>query len=239
MTPAVAQARQGCGAALVVVIGAMLIGPAPAAAQVWAGPRSPHAGSVEVSAGVVFTGAMDLGVRDAEETRNISTGSGPFALFSSASKVAAAPAGVFRVGVYLSPAVAVEGGVQYGRATLSTALFGDAEQAPDLSAEEIITRYLIEGTLVVHLNQLSFAGGKGVPFVAGGGGSLRELHAGNALIETGREYHAGGGVKIWFGARRKAGLRADVGVSARRGGIDFTTTRRMLPAGALSLVYRF
>ncbi len=239
MTPAVAQARQGCGAALLLVLGVMLLGPSQASAQVWAGPRAPHAGSVEVSAGVVFTGAMDLGTRDAEETRNINTGSGPFVLFSSASKLAAAPAAVFRVGVYLSPAVAIEAGVQYGRATLSTALSGDAEQAPDLSAEEIVTRYLIEGTLVLHLNGLSFAGGRGVPFLAGGGGSLRELHEGNALIETGREYHGGGGVKIWLGASRKAGLRADVGVSARSGGIDFMTTRRMLPTGAVSLLFRF
>lgn len=239
MTPAVAQARQRRGAALLLVGGLMLLGPAQASAQVWAGPRSPHAGSVEVSAGVVFTGAMDLGGRDAEETRNINTGSGPFALFSSASKVAATPAAVFRAGVYLSRAVAIEGGVQYGRATLSTTLSGDAEQAPDLSADDMVTRYLIEGTLVLHLQGLSFASGRGVPFLAGGGGSLRELHEGNALVETGREYHAGGGVKIWLGARRKAGLRADVGVSARSGGIDFTTTRRMLPAGAVSLVYRF
>ncbi len=227
-------------AAIPALVAVLVLWPGAAAAQVWAGSPAPHAGSVEVSGGVAFTGGVDLGTRDAEETRNINTGSGPFALFSSSSKIAAAPAGVFRAGVYLSRAVAVEGGLQYGRATLSSSLSGDAEQAPSLAAEETITRYLIEGTLLLHLQPLSFANGRGMPFLSGGGGYLRELHEDNALIETGREYHAGAGVKVWLGSGRpRFGLRADVGVSMRSGGIDFTSARRTLPAAAVSLVYLF
>ncbi len=248
MTPGAWVTRRWCGAAA-AALALVTLPPAAAAAQpVRPSPApqlvkpspAPHAGSVEVSGGVVFTGRMDLGARDAEETRNINTGSGPFALFSSASSVPAAPAAVVRAGVYLSRALAVEGGLQYGRARLVSALSGDAEQAPSLSAEETLTRYLIEGTVVVNLTPLSFGGGRGVPFLSGGGGYLRELHEENALIATGREYHAGAGVKFWMSrSAPHLGLRADVGVSMRSGGIDLTSTRRTLPTAAVSLVYLF
>ena len=59
-------------------------------------------------------------------------------------------------------------------------------------------------------------------------------------METGTEYHAGAGVKIWFGnARRRLGFRADAGLSMRDGGVDPETGFRAVPMGAASLVYLF
>lgn len=225
--------------ALVLLVGTLALRAPGAAAQVWSGPPGPRAGSVEVSAGAAFAGKATLGKRDAEESRNINTGSGPFALFASESTLAAGPAAVLRIGVYLSRSVSVEAGVQYGRPRLSTRLTGDAEQAPTVSADETLTRYLVDGSLLLHLTGLSFAGGRGVPFVSAGGGYLRDLHEQNQLVETGREYRAGGGVKFWMGTGARLGVRVDAGASMTSGGADFRTGRRTAPTAAVTVMYRF
>jgi hypothetical protein len=214
--------------------------PADAGAQVWVGSDRPQRGSVEISGGVVSFGGFDLGTRNAEETRNINTGTGPFALFASDSRVKAAPGAQIRIGVYLSRAISLEAGLQYGRPMISSRLSGDAEGAPDVTADETITRYLVDGSLLLHLTGLSFAGGRGMPFLSGGAGYLRELHDLNEYVETGREYHATAGLKLWFGqGAPRFGLRADVGASIRDGGIDFRSGRRTVPTGGVSLAYLF
>lgn len=200
----------------------------------------PRPGAVEISAGGAFTGRMDLGATDAEQTRNINTGTGRFVLFSTASEVEAAPSAVVRGAVYLTRAVAIEAGFHYSRPRLSVRLSGDAEQAPAVTARETLSRYVVDGSLVLHLTGLSFAGGRGVPFLAGGGGYLRELHEQNELMQTGREYHAGGGVKLWMGSRRpRVGLRLDGGLSLRSGGADFSAGRRAMPTAGASILYLF
>ena len=206
----------------------------------WTGRTAPHAGSLEVSGGAQWSKGLDLGASAAGETRNINTGSGPFTLFSTSSRLASAPGALGRLGVYLTRDLAIEAGVQYARPQIRTRVSDDAEQADPVTATERIARYVFDGSVVWHLSQLAFAGKKGVPFVLGGGGYLRELHEGNALVETGREYHAGAGLNYWFGeSSRRLGLRADVQVSMRKGGVDFGTTRRAVPAASLGLAYLF
>jgi hypothetical protein len=214
-------------------------GPIDADAQIWIGSDAPQRGSVEISGGVVALGGFDMGSRDAEETRNINTGTGSFTLFTADSRIGAAPGAQLRVGVYLSKAISIETGVQYARPTLSSTLTSDAEDAPDLTAEETTTRYLFEGSLVLHLTRMLFAGGRGVPFLSGGGGYLRELHERNEYIETGREYHATAGLKVWFGRTPRVGLRVDAGASIRDGGADFRSGRRTVPTAGVSLAYLF
>jgi hypothetical protein len=214
--------------------------PADAVAQVWIGSDAPRRGSVEITGGVAAFGGFNLGAGDAEETRNINTGSGPFALFAADSRMAPAPGALLRAGVYLSHAISLEGGLQYGRPTLSSRLSSDTEQAPDLTADETITRYVFDGSLLFHVSGLSFAGGRGMPFLSGGAGYLRELHEQNELVETGREYHAGGGIKIWFGERTpRLGLRAEIGASIRNGGADFRSGNRTVPTAGVALSYLF
>jgi hypothetical protein len=226
--------------AAVAVLLVMAVWPRQAAAQVWIGSDGPRRGSVTISGGVVSFGGFDLGTRNAEETRNINTGSGPFALFAVDSRVARAPGAQLRAGVYLSPAISIETGLQYGRPKLSSRLSGDAEQAPDVTAVETVTRYLVDGSVLFHLTPLAFAGHRGMPFFGVGGGYLRELHDQNELVETGREYHAIGGLELWFGRRSpRFGVRADVGASMRDGGADFRSGRRTVPTAGVSLVYLF
>lgn len=214
----------------------------PAGAQVWIGRGSgaPRAGSVEVGGGLQWSQGYDLATVPAVLTRNPSTGSSPFPFFSAETHLDGPPGALGRIGVYLSRSVSVEGGFQYSRPVLSVRLSGDTEEAAPITASETITRYIFDGSLVLHLTGLSFAGGRGIPFVMGGAGYLRELHAGRELVETGTQFHAGGGVKVWFSAtRQRLGIRGEVAVAVRDGGFDFEEGSRRVPVAGVSLVYLF
>ena len=214
----------------------------PAAAQVWIGSAGsrPTAGSVEVGGGVVYAQGYDLGSSTASLTGNPTVGAGPFDLFDASARIDSTPGVQAKLGVYLSRSVSIEGGVQYSRPVLGISLTGDAEGADAVTATETITRYVFDGALVIHLLPMSFAGGRGVPFVTGGGGYVRELHEGNELAETGRQYYAGAGVKLWFGERRRrVGIRGEAGVALREDGSDFSDGRRTVTTVGASLLYLF
>jgi len=214
--------------------------PARATAQVYIGRNIPHTGSVEVSGGGTLSGGYDLGSISAEETRNPGVGTGPFVLFTATSRAKPAFGLQGRLGVFVAQSASLEAGIQFARPTLSSKLSGDAESALDVTATETLTRLVVDGSLVLHLTGLSFAGGKGVPFVLGGGGYIRELHEKNEVIETGREYHAGAGLHLWFGqGKHRLGLRTDVGVSVRNGGADIGDTKHTVPTAGASLAYLF
>jgi hypothetical protein len=228
----------GRAALCVVLLGAV---PSPARAQqIYLGSAAPHRGSWEVSGGAIWSDGYDLGTRSAELTRNTGGGTGPFDLFTASTEVTTATGGQGRIGVYLSRSVALEAGAQFLRPVVSSRLADDAEEAEDTTATETISRYVFDGAVVFHLTGLSFNGGKGVPFLTGGAGYLRELHDRDELIETGVTYHAGAGLKLWFGqGSRRLGLRADVGVAMRDGGFDFSEERRTVPTAGISLAYLF
>jgi hypothetical protein len=219
--------------------GALALTASPASAQVYIGGGSaPRAGSVEFSGGVSWTAGFDLGTANADLTRNPTTGSGPVTLFTADTQLRPSPGLQGRLGVYLTRGVSIEGGVAYSRPVLETLLSGDAEGATAAAVSETLTRYVFDGALVAHLG--SFASGRGVPFVTGGVGYIRELHEGNELAETGTSFHGGGGVKYWFNAiRPRLGLRVEAGVAFREGGFDFEDGRRTLPTVAASLIYLF
>jgi hypothetical protein len=214
--------------------------PVAAHAQVWMGSDPPRKGSVEISVGAVSFAGFDMGSRTADETRNINTGTGPFALVTSESRMGGTAGAQFRFGVYLSRLLSLEADFQYGRPSLSSRLSNDAEQAPSLTAADKVGRYVMDGSLLFHARRLAFAGGRGVPFLAGGAGYLRELHQANEFVATGREYHAGAGLHAWLGqGKHRLGLRADVGASVRKGGADFQSGRRTVPTAGASVAYLF
>jgi hypothetical protein len=214
--------------------------PHAASAQIYIGRDVPHAGTFEVSGGAGYEGGYDLGAISAEETRNTGTGTGPFVLFTADSRLKGAPGLQGRLGVYLAQSVSIEGGVQFAKPVISSRLSDDAESAPDVTATETLTRIITSGSLVLHFTQMSFAGGKGVPFLLGGAGHIRELHEKNEVVETGHELHAGAGLNVWFGrGAHRVGLRGDVGLIRRSGGADAPDTTRTVPTAGVSLAYLF
>lgn len=229
--------RHGALGLLVVVLAAV---PSVASAQVYIGRDIPRAGTVELSGGLTYSAGYDLDSISAEETRNTGGATGSFVLFTATSRAKPSLGVQGRLSVFLSPSLSLEGGVQLAHPVLSTKLSDDFESAPDVTATETLTRIIAEGSVVLHMTRLSFAGGKGVPFVLGGGGYLRELHEKNEVVETGHAYHAGAGVHLWFGhGKHRVGLRGDVGVAWRRGGADTADVQRTVPTAGVSLAYLF
>jgi len=218
---------------------ALCLMPVSASAQVYI-QDIPRGGNLEISGGVLWMPGSDLGTASAEETRNPGTGTGPFVLFQTDSRTDAAPGVQGKLGVYLSRSVSIEGGALFARPDLSTRLTGDAESAPDLTATETLTRIVVDGSVLFHLTGVSFAGGRGIPFVSAGAGYLRDLHEKNEVAETGHELHVGGGIHYWFGqGKHRAGVRADVGISRRSGGADAIDTTRTIPVIAGAFAYLF
>jgi hypothetical protein len=209
-----------------------------ARAQIYLGRESPRRGSIEVGGGAFFSSGFDLPSLDAELTR--ATDTDGFDLFSTDGRIDSAPGVHARVGVYLSRAISVEAGVRYAKPELAYDLSGDAESAADVTAAETLSHYVVDGSVLFHLVNASFGGGRGVPFFSAGGGYLRELHEGNELIETGSEIHATAGVKYWFGAgARRLGLRVEAGLSSRQGGVDPDDARRTHPLAMAGLTALF
>lgn len=196
--------------------------------------QSGRGGRVEVSGGGVFVGGFDLGETQAQLTSNAG---GKFDLFSTSGKVKAAPGVQARLGFFLTRALAIEGGVRWTRPVFAVRITGDTEGAPDTTAEETLNQYLFDGSAVLHFG--SPGGARATPFIFGGAGYLRELHEEDALVEEGVEFHAGGGVKIWMGASRRVGVRAEAGLSVRDGGFDVDEKRRAIPVAGGFLFWVF
>jgi hypothetical protein len=218
-------------ARLTIAGGALLVGAAtPAFAQ------GPTAGSWEVTGGAVFVGGFDAGTRAAELTPNSGT-SGSVTLFETESRVKPATGLLGKIGIYLTPSFAIEGGLRYTKPTYETRISDDFENADDLTAEETLSQYLFDVSAVWHFR--GSGRGRPMPFVYGGAGYLRELHEGDTLVEDGLEIHAGGGVKWWFGAAGRWGFRAGAGISVRDGGFDPEEKRRIVPEANGSLIWVF
>jgi hypothetical protein len=177
---------------------------------------------------------FDLGTSNAELTRNPGTGTGPYNLFTAATRVGAIVGVQGRVGVYLSRSWMVEGGVQYSRPVVSSDLANDAEQATDTVATETLARYVFDGSVAYHFGAKN--GARAVPFVAAGGGYIRELHDGYGVVETGNEIHGVAGIKYWFtSGKQRLGLRADLGLISRSGGVDFDAALNTLPTDSAGI----
>ena len=223
----------------VVLAACFVAGAAPELFAQGASVRRPPRGParIELTAGGMWSPGFETGSRTAGLTRG--GRADLFELFTSDGEVNGFPGLHARIGFRLARAVSIEGGVRVAKPKLSYRLAGDAESAADETATETLSHYVFDGSLSYHVLRAAFAGGRGVPFVSGGGGYVRELHEGNQLVETGREYHGTAGVNYWLGTgRRRAGLRVEAGVSVRDGGFDPREGTRALPivlAGATFL----
>jgi hypothetical protein len=218
-------------ALLLATAASVLVAAAPAFAQ------TPTAGSWEFTGGIVYVGGFDVGNLAAELTPNIGA-TGDVTLFETDSRVKPAAGLLAKIGIFLTPAFAVEGGLRYTRPVFETDVSDDFENAEDLTATETLSQYLFDATAVWHFR--GSGTGRTMPFVYGGGGYWRELHEGNALVDDGLEFHGGGGVKWWFGGSARWGFRAQGGFSVREASeSDPEKKRRVLPEASGSLVWVF
>jgi hypothetical protein len=210
--------------------------PADAAAQ---------AGRFELSGAAGWAGETALGSEQATLTGNgVPTGS-PLVYFDADSTLGSGATFDGRLAWLLGRTFAIEGSAGVTRSELRTRITADVEGADPVTVTERVNQFTIEGGLLVHLRRLAFAGGRALPFVAGGGGYLRQLHDGETLATDGGSGYVGGGLKYGLRERPRGwakgfGLRADLRVRLHKGGFDLGDRKlRAHPSVTGGLYLRF
>jgi hypothetical protein len=186
-------------------------------------------GHLELGASVGLAGSHDLGSEKAIESGNGMPSGSPVTLFQASSSLERGATFEARVAWHLTRAFAVEGTLGVARTHVRTSVTNDFEQAPPAVATSRLTQYTVEVGALWALDGLRFGHGRVRPFVTGGGGYLRQLHAQATFVETGTSAFAGGGIKIKLHeAKRRprpsflktVGVRADVRANFTHGGFD-------------------
>jgi hypothetical protein len=224
--------RKGSGILSLAV--ALLCWPLAALAQDAPGLRAHH---FTVGAGLVWSGAYDIGDATAQLRGNGSGQAPAFTLLTADSRVTSATAPELRVGFAVTRRVALEFGVAVTRPHIGVSIAGDPEAPAQELLGEQLEQYLIGGGVTWQLPIRM--GARLAPFVSGGATFLRQLHEDRTLAETGQIYHAGGGARYWLrgghGSTRALGLQGDARMNFRRRGIDFEDTTRTFPTFSLSV----
>lgn len=188
---------------------------------------------VTISGGLGFAGGYPIG-DDTAELRGNAVGSSapPLTLFRAESSVDRVLGTELRVGFSLTRDLAVEFGVGYSRPGVSTELSMDAEASPVTLDAERLSQYVLDVGGTWQLPRPVIAG-RVRPFISGGAGYLRQLYDERTLVETGRVFHAGGGVRAWLrggdGRARSLGIRSDVRATWRQDGVEFDDKTRVWP----------
>lgn len=210
---------------------------APAAAQS-TGPT--RARAIEISAGALAIGPVDFGPSAATLTSN-STQGGDLTLFRSDTEIQTAIGVDARVAYAVTRVLAVEGGFVWTRPEVRSRIASDVEGIPDTTLTQDLDTYFFEGSAIVHLTRAAFGGDRGVPFLSGGAGYMRQLDDEQVLVGDGAVYHAGGGVKYFLRPGGGLGLRADARLYIRTAGLELDpdTNRRVTWALGGGVVVRF
>jgi len=209
----------------------------------WAQPspaatRPAREGRVEVSGGMRFNGATDLGNIPATET---ATGGRTRTIFDSDNALDGAIGLDARLGVLLTRAFQIEGAVSLTPTHLSSRLTNDTDGAASVTAETPVMQWLIEGGVLARLGR--WRPGL-MPFLTAGAGYLRHVHDGRTLIESGRSYYVGAGADyIWKatgrGAVKGAGLRADIRAGLLQDGALLDDELHLSPVASVGLFVMF
>ena len=215
-----------------VAIAIALVPALPATAQTRA---AVPAGRFEVDAGGGWLGGASLGSADAN-LRAAAATPAPYRLFSVDTRLQPAPTFHVKAGFAFNSRFGVEGGLTFGHPELRASVSNDVESAPPIAVAERIDQYSIDASVIVMIRELAI-GQRTLPFVSGGAGYLRQLHEGQTVVEQGRVFHLGGGIKHWLMARDRGfisgtGIRMDARLYLMSGGIAFDDGPR--PHGAVS-----
>ncbi len=203
-------------------------------------------GSFEIAAAAHWLGAGNAGTGTATLTPNQAGGAGQGFTWFRANGEYQPSAGVRATFAYnLSRTLSAEAGFTYSASRIRYIVSDDPELSSGFTSPgQRLSEYFVDGAVVVRLKRLAFAHGRGRPFALAGGGYLRQLHAGRALVETGQVYYAGGGVKYLLspwgrGLVRAFGLRLDARACVRSGGFGFSDGATISPAASAGIVAAF
>jgi hypothetical protein len=195
---------------------------------------------LQLAAGIGFFAGAALG--DADADLRAPTSDEPYRLFATTTRQVSTTVLDLRAGIELTRRFGLEAHVLYGRPELRTGVVGDVENAPSVVAVERLDHYLIDGGVIVSLNELRVKGWQ--PFAAGGAGYLRQLHEGLTVTEEGHVFYLGGGVRRMLMSRtqgllRGLGARGDVRLNMLSRGItvEDTTRQHLSASGSLFVVF--
>jgi hypothetical protein len=208
-----------------------------AAQQAPAAPIAP-ARNIELSVGGLFAAPSPAGSASASL---LTPGGSNLDVFDIDSTFGYGYGAEAIVGFRVAPRLWIEASGGITRTTARSEISSDLESGPSLTVSENLSRFSAEGAVRVDLADP----GTTTWFVRGGGGWMRELAGGNALVENGFIFNAGGGVRHWFrdnraGAVKQIGLRLEGRVMVRTAGIEFgSRSLRMGPGAAGALIFGF
>jgi hypothetical protein len=191
--------------ALVVASAGVINVPSVAAQAV-----SEPTGRLQVGVGVGWLGGAALGEQPADLR---AASGGPYRLFESENDLSSTSAFETRVGIALTPRYQIEGRAAISRPELRATVSSDAEATGSFTIAESLDQYVFDGGVVIRFAE--WAGMGLTPFASAGAGYVRQLHEGQALVETGHLFYVGGGFTHPLFSRpqgliRAAGVRADV-----------------------------
>jgi hypothetical protein len=210
---------------------AMVLSAVPASAQ-------PGNGRIEIGGGVRWVGGIPFDRVSATET---TPGGGRLTLFNSDTKLDAMPGVEARAGVRLTSIFEAETAFSYGSTNLDARITSDVEGIPDVTVRIPIRQYTIEGGIIAQLAR--WRAGRFAPFASAGAAYLRQLYDGRTIVESGRSYYAGGGVRYSLtsgGGRVKvSGIRADVRATFPNGGVALDKEMHVVPSLSASVFVGF
>jgi hypothetical protein len=194
---------------------------------------------LQLGAGVGFFGGAALG--DAEANLRTAT-TDLFRLFTTSTEQAGTIGLDLHAAVDLTRRFGLEAHTLFARPDVRTSVTNDAENAPAVDAIEQLDQYLIDGGVVIRLNE--FRMNDWVPFATAGAGYLRQLHEGLTLSEHGHLFYVGGGVRRALlvrpkGLLRGLGVRGDVRLDVLSDGITIEdkTRKHVSASGSLFVVF--
>jgi hypothetical protein len=200
----------------------VLLTPVVASAQQSSGHRTEVGGDVLWLTGVKFNDV------NANET---GFGGATRVVFRTSTRLEQAVCPEAKVVVGLTSTIDAEGAVAFGRTHLSTAITTDPEAA-SATVSEPVTLYLLQGGVAAHLAR--WQKGRAAPFASAGIGYLRQLHEGHALVQNGKSWYVGGGLRYPLkddAARglNSAALRLELRATILTGGSTVDGATHVLP----------
>jgi hypothetical protein len=209
-----------CSRLLLVLL--VSLRPVVASAQQSSGHRTELGGDVLWLTGVTFNDV------NANET---AFGGATRLVFRTSTKLEQAVCPEAKVVVGLTSTIDAEGAVAFGRTHLSTSITIDPE-APSATVSTPLTLYLLQGGVAAHLAR--WQRGRAAPFASGGIGYLRQLHDGHALVQNGKSWYVGGGLRypLKGGTARglnSAALRLELRATILPGGSTVDGATHVLP----------
>jgi hypothetical protein len=183
---------------------------------------------------VSSSGGYPIGGNIASLRRNETGTTTPssFTLFRADAALQRGTGFEMRIGYALTRALSIEAGGSFAQPTLAISITQDSESPSQVLADDRITQYVVDVTALWQISQLNL-GRRARPFVSVGGGYLRQLYEDRVKVESGKVFHAGGGVRYWLrggdGIGAALGVRAEAGAQMRMDGIELAGEKRMFP----------